>query len=62
MCEELFPDAVQILDYYHMVENVNNFAKYLHPGNEVKAKGWGKQVIAGGNSYLIIKQISPSYK
>ena len=45
MCEELFPDAVQILDYYHMVENVSHFAKYLHPSNEVKAKGWEKEVI-----------------
>lgn len=45
MCEELFPNAVQILDYYHMVENVNIFAKYLHSNNEVKAKGWANQVI-----------------
>ena len=34
-----------VLDYYHMVENVNNFAKYIHPDNEIKAKGWAKQVV-----------------
>ena len=26
LCEELFTDAVQILDYYHLTENVNNYA------------------------------------
>jgi len=29
MCEELFPDAVQILDYYHLSENVNDYAKFI---------------------------------
>lgn len=45
MCDELFPDAVQILDYYHMAENVSNFSKYLYSDNEVKAKGWRKEVM-----------------
>ncbi|MDR1135683.1 MAG: UPF0236 family protein, partial [Clostridiales Family XIII bacterium] len=29
MKEELFPDAQQILDYYHLCENVNDFAKQI---------------------------------
>ena len=29
MREELFPDAQQILDYYHLCENVNTYAKHL---------------------------------
>ncbi len=29
MREELFPDATHILDYYHLCENVNTYAKYL---------------------------------
>ena len=33
MREELFPDAQQILDYYHLCENVNTFAKH-HFGSE----------------------------
>jgi hypothetical protein len=28
MREELFPDARQILDFYHLCENVNTFAKH----------------------------------
>lgn len=45
MCEELFPDAVQILDYYHLSENVHSFAKYLYPDNEIKMKGWAKEIL-----------------
>jgi hypothetical protein len=30
MCGEIFPDAVQILDFYHLAENINSFSKYLH--------------------------------
>ena len=45
MCEELFPDAVQILDYYHLSENVHSFAKYLYPDNEVKMKGWANGIL-----------------
>lgn len=45
LCKELFPNAVQILDYYHMIENVNNFSKYLFRNNEVKAKGWANEII-----------------
>ena len=45
MCEELFPDAVQILDYYHLSENVHSFAKYLYPDNEIKMKGWAKDIL-----------------
>jgi hypothetical protein len=45
MCEELFPDAVQILDYYHLSENVHSFAKYLYPNNEVKMKGWANDIL-----------------
>lgn len=44
-CNELFPDAVQILDYYHLSENVHNFAKYLYPDNEIKMRGWVNVVL-----------------
>lgn len=45
LCNELFPDAVQILDYYHLSENVHNFAKYLYPDNEVKMKSWANSTL-----------------
>ena len=46
MFEELFPDAVQVLDYYHMCENVYGYAKYLYPSNDQKMKVWAESVIA----------------
>ena len=45
MCEELFPDAIQILDYYHLSENVHSFAKYLHPTNEIMMKRWAMNIL-----------------
>lgn len=46
MYEELFPDAVQVLDYYHMCENVYSYAKYLFPSDDHKMKVWAKSMIA----------------
>jgi len=40
MAEELFPDAQQILDFYHLCENVHTFAKYLFGMDESKYKPW----------------------
>ena len=45
MCEELFPDAVQILDYYHLSENINNYAKFIYPEDEITRKGWVNKVL-----------------
>lgn len=47
MCEELFPDAVQILDFYHMSENVHNYGKSLYPEDEVTRKKWVNKVLDG---------------
>ena len=44
MVEELFPDAQQILDYYHLCENVNTFAKCLFKMDESKYKPWAKDI------------------
>lgn len=46
MYEELFPDAIPVLDYYHMCENVYSYAKYLYPSDDSKMKGWAETVIA----------------
>lgn len=45
MCEELFPDAVQILDFYHFSENTNNYAKAIYPEDEIGRKKWVKEVL-----------------
>lgn len=46
LCNELFPDAVQVLDYYHMCENVYNYAKSLYPSDDAQIKAWAKSIIA----------------
>lgn len=45
MCEELFPDAVRILDFYHFSENAHNYAKAFYPENEVARKSWVNKLI-----------------
>lgn len=45
MYEELFPDAVKILDYYHLSENVHEYSKALYPDDEVNRKRWVNQVL-----------------
>jgi hypothetical protein len=44
MKEELFPDAQQILDYYHLCENVSNYAKQIFKLDEKRYKPWAEQV------------------
>lgn len=45
MCDELFPDAIQVLDYYHMCENVYSYAKYRFPSNDADMKKWAVTII-----------------
>jgi len=45
MCNEIFPDAVQILDLYHLKENIYSYAKYLYGDNEVQYTKWAKTMI-----------------
>ena len=45
MCDELFPDALQILDIYHLKENVYDFAKFVFKNNEDKYRPWSKRMI-----------------
>jgi len=44
MREELFPDAQQILDYYHLCENVNTFAKHCFGMEEAQFRPWATDV------------------
>ena len=60
MCEELFPDAVQILDFYHLSENTNDYAKAIYPEDEVGRKKWVKEVlnaVTSGNVDHAIKLV-----
>lgn len=42
--EELFPDAQQILDYFHLCENVYDFAKQLFNLDESLYKPWSDHI------------------
>jgi hypothetical protein len=44
MAEELFPDAQHILDFFHLCENVNTYAKHLFNMDESKYRPWAKDV------------------
>jgi hypothetical protein len=44
MKEEIFPDAQQILDYYHLCENVNSYAKLIFNMDEVKYRPWADRI------------------
>ena len=72
MSKELFPNAIEILDFYHTAENTYKYAKILYPTDEVKRHKWvksvldklenGKEVeaIAFVNSHRISKEKLPS--
>jgi hypothetical protein len=44
MVDEIFHGAQQILDYYHLCENVNDFAKHIYNMDELKYKPWASDV------------------
>jgi len=46
MREELFPDAQQILDYYHLCENVNTYAKHLFGAEPTQYSPWANETCA----------------
>lgn len=46
MREELFPDAQQILDYYHLCENVNTYAKHLFGAEQSLYSAWANEMCA----------------
>ena len=43
--EEFFPDAQQILDLYHAIENIYSFARYRFDNNETLAIPWAQQMV-----------------
>ena len=42
MGKEIFPEAVQILDLYHLKENIYSYAKYKFTGNEKEYVPWAE--------------------
>ncbi len=64
MKEELFPDAQQILDYFHLSENVYDYAKALFNMKEEKYKPWAESIcreLKAGEHQKVLKEIA-AYK
>jgi hypothetical protein len=62
MKEELFPDAQQILDYYHLCENVYDFAKSIFSLNESKYRPWAKDICSAlrkSETANVLNEIKP---
>lgn len=45
MCDEVFPDAVQVLDLFHLCENTYEYAKAIFKNDEAKFKPWAEDII-----------------
>jgi hypothetical protein len=62
MVEELFPDAQHILDYYHLCENVNTYARHLYNMDESKYRPWAKKIctlLRAGKYRFVLRELEP---
>lgn len=62
MVEELFPDAHHILDYFHLCENVNTYAKHIFNMDEAKYKPWAKDIcdqLKAGEYRQVLNELAP---
>ena len=57
MGNEIFPDAIQILDYFHLEENVYEYAKAIFKNKEEKYKPWAEMIMKYINNYQIEKAL-----
>ncbi|MDR1486756.1 MAG: hypothetical protein LBT62_02000 [Deltaproteobacteria bacterium] len=60
MKESLFPDAIHILDFFHLSENVRRFAKEMFRDDEEKYKTWAKDIckrLRESDSCNVIKEL-----
>lgn len=61
MISELFPEAIQILDKYHLIENIYEYAKYIFNDDTKKVEKFKDKIIGYcySNEYdLIVKQLN----
>jgi hypothetical protein len=62
MVEELFPDAQQILDFSHLCENVNTYAKHIFKMDEARYEPWTKDIcekLKASRSGYVLKELEP---
>ena len=60
LCDELFPDAVQILDLFHLCENIYEYAKSVFKNDETKYIPWAEELIAlfkAGEKHAALERI-----
>lgn len=63
MKEELFPDAQQILDFYHLCENVNDYAKSIFNMDESRYRPWAEHIctsLKDGKYKDVLKELGTS--
>lgn len=58
MCKDIFPDAECILDYYHLKENIFEYAKALYPGDKKTYTKWAETV----THYIETQQTQKAFK
>jgi len=62
MVEEIFPDSQQILDFFHLCENVNTFAKALFNMDASKYMPWAKDIcdqLKASRYDLVLQELKP---
>jgi hypothetical protein len=60
MAEELFPDAQHILDFFHLCENVNTYAKHIFNMDESKYRPWAKDIcdsLKASNADFVLREL-----
>ena len=65
MAQELFPEATQILDLYHLKENIYTYAKHKFSQNEKEYTPWAEAIIAKiekGESAEVLNQLPEDEK
>ena len=65
MAKELFPEATQILDLYHLKENIYTYAKYKFSQNATEYVPWAEtaiEKIVKGNAEEVLKQLPQEEK
>ncbi len=43
LTDELFPDAIRIVDFYHVMERIHEVARLLHGPDSIPGKAWAKE-------------------
>lgn len=64
MIKELFPEAIQILDKYHLIENIYQYAKYIFNEDMKKVEKFKNKIIGYcySNEYNLITKELNKYK